>query len=458
MRKMTLAFAAALAALLNTPLPAQSNFRVASTLTMDYEGYMLSFGYADFIGDGTATMVAAGFRFPLVDLGLPLKAININRAGHLADVTSRLIDGNPQQVHARKGVVADFNGDGRPDFFSASHGYDVAPFPGDSQVLLLSQPDGRLKDESASLVPKVKQFVHSAAAADLKLNGRPDLFVGVTHATPKEELDPIYSAPAPRLGYLGPYMLRNDGSGHFTFDNQTLPAKVVFSYDTSVNPWSPWDSPGYILWSSFADLNNDRYPDLILLGANKDENFAGAVYFNDGSGGFKTTEHKLPPGLFGVKNSKSHDVLAVDVDGDALRDLILVQANGSYLGNKIQILINKGEGLFVDETGNRLPGQPGTGRWAELLRSVDIDGDGHLDIMQVISFPEANQVIAYKNDGRGNYSPMPAGLLPSTQGTGYAWLTPLDYNGDGKIDFLSIANRFANTNRTIFTVLENVRR
>ena len=78
-------------------------------------------------------------------------------------------------VHARKGVVADFNGDGRPDFFSASHGYDVAPFAGDSQVLLLSQADGRLKDESASLVPQVKQFVHSAAAADLKLNGRPDL-------------------------------------------------------------------------------------------------------------------------------------------------------------------------------------------------------------------------------------------------------------------------------------------
>lgn len=451
-----LALVAAATGLLSTSLNGQSSsdYRTASTLTFDYEGYLLAFGFADFLGDGSTTMIAGGFRFPNEDKGLPIKAINISRTGQLSDVTARLIDGSPTQVHARRGVVADFNADGRPDYFSASHGYDIAPFDGDYQVLLLSQPDGRLKDESATLRPQVKQFVHSAAAADLKGTGRPDLFIGVTFAKVEEGLEPEYYAPAPQPRYLGAYMLRNDGSGHFSFDNKTLPSKVTFSFNTSTNPWIPWDSPGYIVWEEFADLNNDDRPDLILASGSRDSNVAGSVYFNDGDGGFKTTEFKLPVGLFGEKNTSTYSILPVDLDRDGLRDLILDQVESrNFSGTRVQVLMNKGGGLFVDETNNRIPGQTGVGSPGYGLYSVDIDGDGALDIYHMLNYPTQTQSMAFKNDGRGNFTPFPVSALPPIQNN--QWMLPVDFNRDGKPDFVGISS---SRNRITLTLNENVRR
>lgn len=451
-------FAALLLCLL--PLPAAiaaSNFRTASTLQIPYEGAMLSFGIADFVGDGSKTLLAAGFPWPLQDKTLPIKAIKISRGGVLSDVTATLIDGSPGQSWGRRGVVADFNGDGRPDFFSASHGYDASPFPGDYQALMLSQTGGKLKDESASLLPYAKQFVHSAAAADLRRTGKPDIFVGVLNSRQINGLDPSYTPPSsPQAGWLGAYLLRNDGTGHFTFDNKTLPDKVAFSFDTSVNPWVGWDSPGSIVSSAFADLNGDGFPDLIL-GGDGDQNYAGSVYFNDGQGGFRTTEYKLPVGLFGAKNTITVDVLPFDVDGDGKIDLVLSQTASQppkyYVGSKLQILINKGNGVFADETATRLPNQAGNGRWAEFLKAIDMDGDGVKDLFLNMSNPDAGQVIAYRNDGRGNFVPLSTDYLPPTQG--YPWLTPLDFNGDGKIDFISINNN-TSSKQTTFTVFENI--
>lgn len=449
-------FAALMLCLL--PLPAAiaaSNFRTASTLQIPYDGAMLSFGIADFAGDGSKTLLAAGFPWPLLDQTLPIKAIKISRSGALSDISATLIDGSPGQSWGRRGVVADFNGDGRPDFFSASHGYDATPFPGDYQALMLSQANGKLKDESASLLPHAKQFVHSAAAADLRRTGKPDIFVGVLNSRKIEGLDPSYTpSSSPQTGWLGAYLLRNDGSGHFTFDNKTLPDKVTFSYNTGVNPWVSWDSPGSIVSSAFADLNGDGFPDLIL-GGDGDQNYAGSVYFNDSKGGFRTTEYKLPVGLFGAKKTIAVDVLPFDVDGDGKIDLVLSQTANSpfYAGIKLQILVNKGNGVFADETAVRLPNQTGSGRWAEFLKAIDLDGDGIKDLFLNMSYPDAGQVIAYRNDGRGNFAPLSTDTLPPTQG--YPWLTPVDFNGDGKIDFISINNN-TSTKQTTFTVFENI--
>lgn len=444
---------------------AASNFRTASTLQIAYEGAMLSFGLADFVGDGSKTLLASGFPWPVLDENktLPIKAIKISRSGVLSDITATLIDGSPAQSWGRRGVVADFNGDGRADFFSASHGYDFYPFPGDYQALLMSQPNGKLKDESGGLSPYVRLFVHSAAAADLRRTGQPDIFVGVLNSRKIDGLDPIYTpADLPQSGWLGAFLLRNDGSGHFTFDNRTLPDKVTFSYNTGSNPWVSWDSPGSIVSSAFADLNGDGYPDLIL-GGDGDQNYAGAVYFNDGQGGFRTAEYKLPAGLFGAKNTITVDVLPFDVDGDGKVDLVLSQTPNSpyYIGSNLQILINKGNGTLADETAARLPdqagryppGQAGSDHWVEFLKAVDLDGDGIKDLFLEVSYPSTGQVIAYRNDGHGNFAPLSADYLPPTQG--YPWLMPVDFNGDGKTDFISVNNN-TTAKQTTFTVFENV--
>ena len=71
-------------------------------------------------------------------------------------------------IHPRKAIVADFNGDGRPDIFVACHGYDATPFPGEANKVVLSQPNGTYVTSNASADVG---FHHGAAAADLNGDG-----------------------------------------------------------------------------------------------------------------------------------------------------------------------------------------------------------------------------------------------------------------------------------------------
>ncbi len=77
-------------------------------------------------------------------------------------------------IHPRKAIVADFNNDGRPDIFIACHGFDAAPFPGERNKVILSQPNGTYLMQDAS--PDVG-FFHSASSADLNGDGLPDVIV-----------------------------------------------------------------------------------------------------------------------------------------------------------------------------------------------------------------------------------------------------------------------------------------
>jgi hypothetical protein len=77
-------------------------------------------------------------------------------------------------IHPRKAIVADFNIDGRPDVFVACHGFDAAPWPGESNKIVLSQPNGSYTIQDAS--PDIG-FFHSASAADLNDDKLPDVIV-----------------------------------------------------------------------------------------------------------------------------------------------------------------------------------------------------------------------------------------------------------------------------------------
>jgi hypothetical protein len=70
--------------------------------------------------------------------------------------------------------VADFNADQKPDVFLACHGYDADPYPGERNLVVLSQPNGRYEVKAASADVG---FFHSASAADLNGDGLPDVVV-----------------------------------------------------------------------------------------------------------------------------------------------------------------------------------------------------------------------------------------------------------------------------------------
>lgn len=82
-------------------------------------------------------------------------------------------------VHARQWQVADFDGDGRDDLFIADHGYEgggAGDFEGASNLLLLNQGDGTLRDVSAQWLSTAGTYTHGAAVGDVTGNGRPDIF------------------------------------------------------------------------------------------------------------------------------------------------------------------------------------------------------------------------------------------------------------------------------------------
>ena len=86
----------------------------------------------------------------------------------------------------REVVIADFNNDGRPDIFIADTGYDHSPGPGFHNTLVLSTPNGKLREATANLPPQVR-FTHSATTADVNADGSLDLYIGSIYTESHDE-------------------------------------------------------------------------------------------------------------------------------------------------------------------------------------------------------------------------------------------------------------------------------
>lgn len=133
-------------------------------------------------------------------------------------------------IHPRQSLVADFNGDGKPDVFIACHGYDSAPNPGERNQVILSSPSGTytLSDASADV-----GFWHGAAAADMNGDGTIDVVV----ANGREVV-----------------LFANDGQGHFS--------RVPGNFLGGLVPQAAW-------WTvQITDVDEDGILDLLLGGNN----------------------------------------------------------------------------------------------------------------------------------------------------------------------------------------------
>lgn len=165
-------------------------------------------------------------------------------------------------VHPRKAVVADFNGDGVADIFVACQGYDAAPFPGETNRIVLSQPDGTfvIKD-----VPAHSGYNSGATTADLNGDGKVDVVV----------TDKLFAQRA--------YVLLGDGAGGFKQETTArLPSALTMGGGSYLNV-------------ELADVNRDGNRDL-LVGGNEWENAPTSVFLNPGNFDFTSAQPiVLPP-------------------------------------------------------------------------------------------------------------------------------------------------------------------
>lgn len=116
-----------------------------------------------------------------------------------------------------------------------------------------------------------------------------------------------------------------------------------------------------------------------------------------------------------------------DIDGDG--DLDLLVANDYWA---VTVLVNDGNGRFVDETATRFVSPASLDN--HCIDLVDIDGDGDLDCLLGNEDFVPNYV--YRNNGAGVFTVDPTALPAQANDTRHQVLA--DFDNDGDVDWLTI--------------------
>ncbi len=324
----------------------------------------------DFDGDGDDDVVFTAGTYPDEEFTSSRQGVILINEG---DYSFSVAEGDrPDSVHPREVLMADFNGDGRNDFFIADHGYDVVPFPGWSNQLLLATETG-YDDASDRLPDDSTGFTHNAAVGDVDGDGDVDILVANNGGD-----------------FMGgaPYLLLNDGAANFTVDQSMLPDRVVS--DSDYWPWAT-DMP---------DLDADGHVDLLMGG--KDD--SGQSYIHWGPDFDEMTVLPTADYFFGFGRAEVISTAVHDIDGDGLTDILLGGYNEA-LNRGLQVLINTGNRSFEDQTQRRIGRSAWSPHedWHVEHRFLDFNGDGTLDIVpQEYAYDNGN-VLAWLNDGTGHY-------------------------------------------------------
>lgn len=138
-------------------------------------------GYADFLQDGTITMVDLVIGPPMgvhTDAGI-ICFWKRNSNGKWEDITAKFLDDDRGcSGGANKSLIADYNRDNKPDVFFLCTGTKWAPDgsmlgyqPGGYSVWIMSQPGGKYK----TLTMNYPAYAHGGAAGDVNGDKFPDI-------------------------------------------------------------------------------------------------------------------------------------------------------------------------------------------------------------------------------------------------------------------------------------------
>jgi hypothetical protein len=225
----------------------------------------------------------------------------------------------------------------------------------------------------------VPDRTYSAALADLGGDG--DLDIIVSNDEPDRKL-----------------LYKNDGEGRFT------------------EAGSFGDSAWSTRYVTLADLNGDRYPDIVVAnrGSGPQSPSPSFVCLNDRKGAFPFSE-RLP-------TESGTSIVAADFDGDGALDLSVPHRDGG----QSTLWWNDGKGRFPVST----KVGPAT-TWVRIGAAGDFDGDGRLDLAIIEERKKVSFVIS--NRGRRQFGgPVP---LPGPPRMPYS-LAVADLNRDGRPDIV----------------------
>lgn len=329
-------------------------------------------------------------------------------------------------------LIADFNGDGVDDIFAIDNGIDKEPFTGGQNKLFLSS-GGKLVDATGNL-PQAMWNNHGASFGDIDNDGDLDILVNALMGD-------------------GNKLLLNNGLGVFELANQRLP---------NLTEPNPWDGSTLVAqthtWSGLIDVDLDGRLDM-LLGTwdNPASTDQSMLYLNNGQGGFSgSTATKLP--ISGIWNEIVLDFRAIDLNGDSLPDLAVSVTNGGsfsefYKVPYVQLLVNQGDGRFVDETAARYPQSKVVGAqtsWYKSIEVVDLNRDGH-DDMALDNATDGPRILLNDGTGRFNAMDVSASGVAGPQPGSFSNLVAVgDLNKDGMPDLITATNEMGQKSYSIY--------
>lgn len=177
------------------------------------------------------------------------------------------------------------------------------------------------------------------------------------------------------------------------------------------------------------DFNGDSLPDLAV--ANHNDSTI-TILLNSTNATF--AEAPSSPIALGANESGPSAIASVDVNGDALADLLVAnQTSGT-----VSVLLGNGDGTFAPAAGSPIT----VGAGPSGIVVANFNGDANQDFA-VTNFAD-NTVSVFLGNGAGGFTEAPGSPIAlGTNAVGPNALVTADFNGDGNAD-LAIVNRTSN--------------
>src|SRR5271156_125077 len=384
-----------------------------------------------------------------VSRGLPQEAGRSN-----AEVAARSVSFLPAVTYGSGGsvaqgvAVADLNGDGKPDIVVTNY-YELSGggTPGPIGVLL-GNGDGTFR--AVVTYESGGGPNYAVVVADVNGDGKPDIIVSSCAAIPIDcgsangvvsvllgngdgtfKGQVSYSSGARKASGLAVADVNGDGIPDVIVTNwygksgsdgtvSVLLGKGDGTFESAVN----YDSGGKQANSvAVTDVNGDGIPDLVVVNYLCDSCEGGTVgvLLGSGNGMFQ------PVATYPTGGSNSSGVAVADVNGDGHPDLIVANLNSRAPNGTVGVLLGVGNGKFEPVV------TYDSGGYADSKLVVsDVNGDGNLDIVVANCGPVGRcgtgVIGVLLGDGDGTFR------TPATFESGAynaTTLTVADLNGDG---------------------------